>query len=174
MTAPLAPLLETLRAAAARASEIEAAYRREAAQRTAALDRERTFAFRRLNFMRAVIAAVAGAGTEEEATARAAAALCAEVGWDGVSEARMTVLERFAPVTKAIFAELQQDSDLERATESTLRDGGETSAARSLPVNGAMVFEALADFEAHYGATHSGPFWSLFDQYVPETSVVDF
>ncbi len=155
MTAVLAPLIDTLKAAADRAGETEAAYRRETVQRIAALERERTFAFRRLNLMRAVIAAVSGAETEEEAAARAAAALCYEVGWDGVSEARTTVLEEFAAVAKAVFADLDRQAD-------------------ASPGDGAVALAALGAFETWYGATHTGPFWALFDQYVPQTSVVDF
>jgi hypothetical protein len=155
MTPVLAPLLDTLKAVAERAGETEKAYRRETVQRIAALERERTFAFRRLNFMRAVIAAVAGAETEEEATTRAAAALCDQIGWDGVSEARTAVLDQFATVTKAISADLDQEAEQSRG-------------------DGAAVLAALGAFEAWYGATHTGPFWALFDQYVPQTSVVDF
>lgn len=155
MTAVFSPLLDTLKAAAAGAGETEAAYRREASQRIASLERERVFAFRRLNLIRAVIAAVSSVETEEEAIARAAAALSGEVGWDGISEARTAVLDQFAAVAKAIFAELDGKAD--------------PSSAESGP-----TLAALAAFETWYGATHAGPFWALFDQYVPQTSVVDF
>lgn len=154
MTAALTPLLDTLKTAAQRAGEAETAYRREAAQRIAALERDRTFAFRRLNLVRAVVATVAGIETEEEAVARAARTLCDEIGWDGISEARTAVLEAFAAVTKAIFADLTREPDT--------------------PGEGDAAHAALESFEAWYGATHSGPFWALFDQYVPQTSVVDF
>ena len=155
MTGALVPLLDGLKAAAEQAGETEAAYRREAAQRIVALERERTFAFRRLNLMRLVIAAVAGIETEEEATARAAAALCDEIGWSGISEARTAVLDQFAAVAKAVFVSLTRDTD------SSFCDGD-------------PVLAALTAFETWYGATHTGPFWALFDQYVPQTSVVDF
>jgi hypothetical protein len=36
------------------------------------------------------------------------------------------------------------------------------------------IGDALARFEAWYAATHSGPFWALFEHYVTETPVVDF
>lgn len=162
MTTIVTSLLDTLTAAAARAGETEAAYRRETVQRIAALERERSFAFRRLNLMRAVIAAVAGAETEEEATARGATALCAEIGWDGISEARTAVLEQFAAVTKAVVAELEREPDA---------SAGEGAAS---PYDGPSALTALADFEKWYGETHTGPFWGLFGQYVPQTSVVDF
>ena len=155
MTVILGPLLDTLKAAAERAGEAEAACRRETVQRIAALERDRTFAFRRLNLMRAVVASVSASETEDDAIAQGAAALCAEIGWDGVSEARTAVLDQFAAVTKAVFAELDRDAD-------------------PSPGDGTAALAALAAFEAWYGATHSGPFWALFDQYVPQTSVVDF
>lgn len=155
MTVMLAPILDTLKAAAERAGENEATYRREAAQRSAVLERERTFAFRRLNLMRAVIASVAGVESEEEALARGAAALSGEIGWDGISEARKAVLDQFAAVTRALFAE--------RAGEAEGPDA-----------DGSAALAALGAFEAWYAQTHTGPFWALFDQYVPQTSVVDF
>lgn len=156
MTAALAPLLATLKATADQASATENAFRRETAQRIAVLERERTFAHRRLNFLRAVITAIAAVETEEEAIARASSTLCAEIGWDGISEARTAVLDQFTAVTKAIFADLHAKED----------DSSSAADASALP--------ALAAFEAWYVATHPLPFWALFDQYVPQTSIVDF
>jgi hypothetical protein len=155
MTVALAPLMDALKAAADRAGAAETAFRRETAQRIATLERERIFAFRRLNVMRTVIAAVAAVETEEDAIARGSATLCGEVGWDGISDARTAVLEQFAAVTKAIFADLHPIS-------------GELS-----PDEGSAL-TALAAFEAWYVTTHPVPFWALFDQYVPQTSIVDF
>lgn len=156
MTAALAPLLDSLKAAADQASAAENALRREVAQRIAVLERERTFAHRRLNFMRAVIAAISTAETEEEAIARASATLWEEIGWDGISESRTAVLDQFTAVTKAIFADLHPTAD------------------GSSPEDDASALPALATFEAWYVATHPVPFWALFDQYVPQTSIVDF
>lgn len=155
MTAALAPLMDALKAAAEQAGAAETAFRRETAQRIAALERERTFAFRRLNLMRTVIAAVAAAETEENAVARGSSTLCEEIGWDGVSEARTAVLDQFAAVTKAIFADLHPSDG-----ESSPDDGS--------------ALTTLAAFEAWYVATHPVPFWALLDQYVPQTSIVDF
>jgi hypothetical protein len=162
MTAVLASLLDTLKADAARAGDTEAAYRSETVQRIAVLERERSFAFRRLNLMRAVIAALAGVETEEEAVARAATALCETVGWDAISEARTAVIEQFTPVAKAVFAEIKGEPDPSASEE------------RAASYDGPTALAALAAFEAWYRETHTGPFWALFDQYRPQTSVVDF
>ncbi len=59
MTAAMTAFLDALKAAADEAEVAEKQFRREAAQRIAGLERERSFAFRRLNLMRAVAAAVA-------------------------------------------------------------------------------------------------------------------
>jgi hypothetical protein len=36
------------------------------------------------------------------------------------------------------------------------------------------VIGALSEFERWYGETHPNPFWTLFENYLPETPVVDF
>jgi hypothetical protein len=36
------------------------------------------------------------------------------------------------------------------------------------------VLGALAAFETWYAETHTGPFWHLFEVYIPETPRVDF
>jgi hypothetical protein len=69
-------------------------------------------------------------------------------------KARTTVLSRFAPVAQAMFASLAPAND-------------ETAPAPD-------VIAALAEFERWYGATHPNPFWILFENYMPETPVVDF
>ena len=56
-----ASFLDTLKAATVAAETAEAKFRREIAERTRQLERERAFAFRRFNLMRAVADAVASA-----------------------------------------------------------------------------------------------------------------
>lgn len=146
--------LDALQAAADDAEAAEAAFRRDAAARIAALEQERAFAYRRMNFVRVVADAVSGAEDEQAATAYANAALRARLGWTGDSEARTEVLTQFAPVATAIF--LAQACDA---------DGGTPQAD---------VREALASFEAWYAGTHDKPFWALFEHYIPETPLVDF
>jgi hypothetical protein len=145
--------LDTLKAAADDADAAEGKFRREIAERTKALERERAFAFRRLNLMRAVADAIAAAESEEMAVASATAAVRARLGWASDSEARDAVLSRFAPVARAAFASL---------------------APPEAEAEEADVIQALADFEAWYASTHDNAFWFLFEHYMPETPLVDF
>ena len=86
--------------------------------------------------------------------AGATAVLGAKLGWSSDSEAREAVLSRFVPVAQAMFASLAPADD-ENAPEPD-------------------VIEALAEFERWYTETHPNPFWILFENYMPETPVVDF
>ncbi|MGA2126824.1 MAG: hypothetical protein ABSG76_11800 [Xanthobacteraceae bacterium] len=146
--------LDALKLAADRATAAENEFRREIAGRTRALERERAFAFRRMNLMRAVADVIANADGEEIAVAGAAAVLRARLGWSSDSEARIAVVSHFAPVAQAMFA--------------TLAPSGDEDAP------GPDVIAALAEFETWYAETHSSPFWMLFESYMPETPVVDF
>ena len=148
------PFLDELQAAAHDAEAAEAAFRRNAAARIAALEQERAFAFRRVNFMRAVAEAVASAEDKDAAVAHASAALRARLGWTSDSEARTAVVVRFAPVAEALFLALPSEADR--------------------PASPADVRAALASFEAWYDETHAKPFWTLFEHYIPETPLVDF
>ena len=146
--------LVQLQATADAVAEAETAFRRESAQRIAALERERIFAFRRLNFMRGVAGAIAGAADTEAAVASALDFLRAQLDWSSASDARDAVIAQFAPVARAIFA---VDAPAERAV-----------------ADGPDVRQELAAFEAWYAETHTGPFWNLFENYLRETPVVDF
>jgi hypothetical protein len=153
MTASVPPLLETLQQAADRAAAAETAFRRETARHVATLERERSFAFRRLNLMRMIAEAMANAKDEDGAILIAGATLYEELAWSGDTEARRAVLERFAPVVRVLFRGLAPEPP-QNASDA--------------------VREALASFEDWYAQTHAGPFWALFDQYVTATPVVDF
>jgi hypothetical protein len=152
MTLATTSFLDTLKAAAEEANVAEAEYRREAAQRIAALERQRAFAFRRLNLMRVVADAVATAESEEIAVANALAVLRGKLGWSTDTEATTEVLSRFAPVAKAAFRSFVPSED-----------------GPSLDVP-----DALAQFEAWYAGSHGTPFWALFEHYIAETPLVDF
>src|SRR5690606_34856718 len=78
-------------------------YRREIAARMAELERQRAFAFRRLNLVRVIAAKVSGAGDEAEAVALGSAAFLREVEWTGATEAQREVVNRFIPVATAIW-----------------------------------------------------------------------
>ncbi len=144
--------LENLRVAARDAEAAEAGFRREVAARISDLEQQRAFAFRRLNLMQAIAEAVGPAEDEPTAMAYALAALRARLNWESDSEARAAVLARFAPVAQAVFASLMPDDD--------------NSAAD--------VAAALTQFETWYSQTHTAPFWTLFEHYIPETPRVDF
>jgi len=149
---PVAPFLETLEAAANEAAAAETAYRREAAERIKSLERERTFAFRRLSLMRPIADAVARAESEELAVASSLAILRAKLGWSSDSEARSAVLTQFAPVVQGMFARLRPEPETPTADLSVL----------------------LTAFETWYETNRRTSFWDLFDQPMPETPLVDF
>jgi hypothetical protein len=145
--------LDRLKVAADTASAAEATFRQQAAQRIAVLDRERAFAFRRLNLMRAIADAIIETETEEQAVAGALATLRAKLDWSSESDARARVLSRFSAVAQAVFANLMPSDN-----DALLPD----------------VAQALVEFETWYAETRGTPFWVLFDHYRSETPVVDF
>ena len=147
-----ASFLEALDAAANGAATAETAYRREAAERIRHLERERSFAYRRVNLMKAIADAAARADSAEMAVSAGQALLRAKLGWSGDSEARSVMLTEFAKVAQAVFV--------------TLHPTEEQPAAD--------VLAPLKEFETWYEATHRKPFWDLFDQPMPETPLVDF
>jgi hypothetical protein len=151
---PSVPFLDALAFAASRSAQAEIDIRREWAERIKALEHERAFAHRRLNFMRAIAEAVATAESEEIAVAAATAAVRAKLGWWDESAARTQVLSRFVPVAQQVFAGLAPVVE----EEAPLPD----------------VLGALAAFETWYLQTHPHPFWMLFENQMPETPLVDF
>jgi hypothetical protein len=152
MTVAARSFLDALKAAADRAEVAEGQFRREVAHRIAALERERAFAFRRLNLMRAIADAVAEAESEEIAVANALAVLRGKLGWSTDSEARDAVFSHFASVAQAVFRDFAPPDDE--------------------PI--VSVQDALAEFETWYAGSHPSPFWILFEHYIPETPLVDF
>jgi hypothetical protein len=148
-----ASFLEQLKAAAAEADAAEAAVRREITARIKEIENARAFAYRRLNFMRALAEAAAAAENEEIAVANVLAVARERLRWSSDSEARAAVLARLAPVARAMFVRLSPPEK-----------------ADALP----DPMAALADFEKWYETTHGQPFWPLFEHYIPETPRVDF
>jgi len=149
----MTPFLDALTRAAAEAENAEAAFRQEVAARAKALEQARAFAYRRLNFMRAIAAVIAQAETEDDAVAQAQGVMREKLGWAADSEARAETLAQFVPVVRAAFATL---APVEAEAEP------------------ADVATALADFETWYATSHPQPFWVLFETYMPETPRVDF
>jgi hypothetical protein len=154
MMGPAASYLDALKLAADQSAVAENEFRSQIAARIKDLEKQRAFAFRRLNLMKEVSGVVANAESEEIAVAVATAVLRAKLGWADDSEARMEVVSSFAPVAQAMFASLAP-------TESEDEEKPD-------------VIRALAEFEAWYAETHPNPFWILFENYMPETPVVDF
>ena len=148
---PASSFLDALKTAADDAARAESDFQREVADRTKALERERAFAHRRLNLMRAIAEAIANAEDEAVAVAAANAVMQAKLGWASDSEARTEALDRFVPDITAVFASLD-------AEEAPPPD----------------VVGALRDFEDWYASTRGNPFWILFENYMPETPRVDF
>ena len=146
--------LEALRAAAHRCTEAEDEFRRTIASRLKQLEQERAFSYRRFNLVNEVSGAVASAESAEIAVAVATAVLRARLGWVSDSDARIAVTSGFAPVAQAMFESLAPpESDDEPKPD---------------------VIEALARFEAWYLETYHNPFWTLFENVMPETPIVDF
>jgi hypothetical protein len=75
-----------------------------------------------------------------------------EFGWPAGSEAHKAILEEMKRLAVAIWQCVCET---------------ETGAVEAVGVE-------LANFEAWFEATRGSPFYALFDQYVPETPLVDF
>lgn len=144
-----ASFLHKLRTSAEAAKAAEMSFRHEAARRIAALEQDRAFAFRRLNLMQVIADTIDPAESEDIAVASAFAALRTRLGWNADSEARLEVISHFAPVAQATY----RDSN------------GNQSAG---------IHAALADFERWYSDARGSSFWTLFEQQIPDTPVVDF
>lgn len=154
MTPEFVEYLDKLDRFARGESAAEDAYRREIAEKMAALERQRAFAFRRLNLVRTIAESVAAAPDEERAAALGNAACMREIGWTGASEPQREVMARFAPVAVAIWR-------VAVAASADPASAGEQEKEAAKP---AEIDAAFADFEAWYAANRKGTFWNLMDQ----------
>src|SRR5690606_34310479 len=160
MSAPTQAFLDHLKAAATSAHEAENALRKRMAEEIARLERQRAFAYRRLNLMNEIAKAVASAEDKavasaedkDAAVARGLAALRTELGWTSESETRKATLERFERVVRAAIAGLSS-----------------TETAESAP----DIADELSGFETWYESTYGKPFWVLFDQEIQEIPLVE-
>jgi hypothetical protein len=107
------PFLDVLKRSAEYSASAEDEFRRHIVERTKTLERQRSFAFRRLNLMHAVTDVIAQAESEEIAVAGAAVVLRSRLGWASDSDARTEVVSRFAPVARAMFVSFQPPEDVE-------------------------------------------------------------
>lgn len=153
MTVPtLTAYLEALEQTAHAASVAEEDYRREAARRFRELEQGRAFAFRRLNLMRSVVAAVDGAKDEAEATAKGSEAFLRELDWTGATESQRQAAERFLPVVLSAWQASQADSD-QQAAEAVGRE--------------------LAAFERWFAESRNAAFLSMLEREVVELPLVE-
>lgn len=147
----LQALVQRFDAAAHAASVAEEDYRREATVRVKALERARSFAFRRLNLLKSVIAAMAGVEDEKEAETQAMAVFFREVNWNGASESQREVARRFLPVVNLLWL-MRQDT---RVTDIE------------------AVEREFAAFETWFAENRNGPFLALMDGEVLELPLVE-
>lgn len=147
MKPPIQTYLTELESAAIAANQAEDELQKRMAQEMKRLERERAFAWRRLNLMRSVASAIAEAEDEENAIACGKAALVTELGWAMESETRTETLNRFAAVAGAAYRGLCPPEGDEAAPD---------------------VAGELAQFESWYETTFGQPFWTLFDRHIPE------
>lgn len=145
-------LLDAFEAAAETAQKTEMTVRRKLADEVARLERERTFAFRRVRLLRTLLNAAETQDNEQDALAAERRALCRELDWNGETEAQAAILDRLQPVALSVWnctcAHDQQDP--------------------------AAITQELQAFEAWHEAAHGKSFYALFDRYVPQVPVVDF
>lgn len=133
------------------ASAAEEQFRKEAARRAEELRKERVFAFRRLNLLRAVGNAVRSADKAEEAQANGRHVLSREAGWSGATPAQQEAADRFAPVTLSIWAATGEG-----------REGDGISTA-----------DAMASFEKWFEESRKTAFLNLMEREVVELPLVE-
>lgn len=144
-------LIEALTEKAREASAAETQYHKDMARQMAELKQARAFAWRRVNLLRAIAAAVKNAEDEEKAAASARKVFYREVGWNGGTQNQRDVAERFEPVTLAIWA-----------------------ATREEEPAGADEVEAEFDaFETWYGETRESPFLALMERDIIKMPLVE-
>lgn len=144
-------LLEELSAQANEAGAAEQQLQKEVARRIAELKEARAFAWRRVNLLRAVAAAVKEAQNEEEARAAGRKRFYREVGWNGGTQNQRDVCEGFVPVILAIWAATREEE----------------------PDDVAVVREELDAFEAWYAETRGGSFLALMERDIVELPLVE-
>lgn len=157
--------IEGLQQIADKAQSLEVAYRQQAAAQIALLERQRAFAFRRMNLMRSLVEAVTARtdegsdvgerNGEEIAVASALALLRIKLGWSSDGETRDATLMNFTPVVVALYRGSNRDDQI---TPDGIPDIG----------------TALGHFEDWYEKAYGVSFWMLFENPIPDTPRVDF
>jgi hypothetical protein len=103
VTPATAALVAGFEVAAKAAQQDEDAVRKRMVEEVARLERQRAFAFRKLNLVRPLCAAIASAENEEIAVAQGVAAVRAELGWESDSETRTETLSHFTTLEQDLM-----------------------------------------------------------------------
>lgn len=168
-------------AIAAQRSEI--AFRRDIAAEIERRERDRQYAFRRLDLARTMAKAAGETDSEEKAIAAQVAALRAELGWYGDTEERQRVFEAWREVATAVAASVASNARDDASTEdgAALARTGTGKATENAESDtdadtqdAARVPDAMRAFEDWYEREFGKPFLALFDQEIPEFPVVEF
>lgn len=156
-----------LEQAAARAQVEEMSFRRDVATGIAVRERERQFAFRRVDLARTMARAASGAEDRETAVAAQLAALRREFGWHGESDERRRIFAAWSAVADAVWQELQP-----RSADDAAGPDAQPASLPDASVN--HVRDAMLVFERWYEGEFSQPFLALLDHEIPEMPVVEF
>lgn len=156
------PFLVEMERMAHLAQREELAFRDGIARELARLERERQFAFRRLELARSMAIAAEGAESEEAAVSRQIAALVAQFGWYSEGEQRQKILAAWTPVAVAVWKSAQAPATSGVDDHSTF------------PKDPAAVLDAIRAFEVWYEREIGQPFLAILDHEMPEIPVVEF
>lgn len=144
-------LLDELSARASEAGVAEQQYQKEVARRVAELKEARAFAWRRVNLLRAIAAAVKDAKDAEQATAAGRKCFYREVGWNGATQNQREVCEGFEPVVLAVWTATREEN----------------------PGDADKVEQAFDEFETWYVETRQSPFLALMERDIVELPLVE-
>lgn len=158
-----ADFLDELATLAGAAQRSELDLRRDVALEIAQRERERQFAFRRLELARSMVRAARDADSEAVAVAAQIAALRNEFGWYGDSVERQRIVAEWRKVARAVSRSLGIAAG-EAATEPEPEAEDESVSVR----------DALQAFEAWYRGELGSEFLALLDHEIPEMPVVEF
>ena len=136
--------------AALLATDAEDAYRKQSAAEIGRLAALRLRAYRRVRLIKLLEAAAVTAVADADVLHVQRGRLCQELGWSGESAAQIEVLDQLKDVCLAV------------QKRTTPAIASETIQVR------------LEAFENWFLAHRKASFYTLFDQYVQEASVVDF
>lgn len=143
-------IAEAFEHAALQAKHAEDAFRKQAAVEIGRLEAHRLRAFRRVRLISILESAARGIAPDQDVLPAQRQRLCQELGWTGESVPQIEVLDRLQDVCRAV-------------------QGLDTPA-----ISAATVQSRLETFEQWFLAHRKASFYTLFDQYVQEASVVDF